>query len=267
MPHKPEHKVSEHYQKMQKTTAGKAGKALQDMYNKKKKKKKKKKIGLFDRLREMGRNISSTLTAPQRRVAKEKMEKRMDASGIKSQSGESRMRKGKLYETAPKGTRKTGEDKFAPPMSKRKASGEDRFAPKGTGGKAKKFTQTKSDTVSDKQKTLTQANQMRARKARLSAKSNEDRLKAKSDSMKDRSIKAAKAKAGKEPTKSSTPEPKNFKEAFRQARAKGVAKFEYPKGSGKMYAAVTMDEVKKAKKQGKIEKATLAAYLRMKRKK
>ena len=38
-------------EKMQKTTAGKAGKALQDMYNKKKKKKKKKKIGLFDRLR------------------------------------------------------------------------------------------------------------------------------------------------------------------------------------------------------------------------
>ena len=28
-----------------------------------------------------------------------------------------------------------------------------------------------------------------------------------------------------------------------------------------MYAAVTMDEVKRAKKQGKIEKATLAAYL------
>ena len=52
----------------------------------------------------------------------------------------------------PKGTRKTGEDKFAPPMSKRKASGEDRFAPKGAGGKAKKFMQTKSDTVSDKQK-------------------------------------------------------------------------------------------------------------------
>ena len=90
------------------------------MYNKKKKKKKKKKIGLFDRLKEMGRNISSTLTAPQRRVAKEKMERRMETSGIKSQSGESRMRKGKLYETAPKGTRKTGEDNFAPPMSKEK---------------------------------------------------------------------------------------------------------------------------------------------------
>ena len=253
-------------EKMQKTTAGKAGKALQDMYNKKKKKKKKKKIGLFDRLREMGRNISSTLTAPQRRVAKEKMERRMEASGIKSQSGESRMRKGKLYETAPKGTRKTGEDKFAPPMSRRKASGEDRFAPKGAGGKAKKFMETKSDTVSDKQKTLTQTNAMRARKARLSAQSNEDRLKAKADSMKDRSIKAAKAKAGTQPTKSSTPEPKNFKEAFRQARAKGVAKFEYPKGSGKMYAAVTMDEVKRAKKQGKIEKATLGAYLRMMKK-
>ena len=264
MPHEKGHTVSEHYQKMQKTTAGKAGKALQDMYNKKKKKKKKKKSGLFDRLREMGRNIKSTLTAPQRRVAKEKMEKRMDASGIKSQSGESRMRKGKLYETAPKGTRKTGEDKFAPPMSKRKASGEDRFAPKGAGGKAKKFMETKSDTVSDKQKTLTQANQMRARKARLSAQSNEDRLKAKADSMKDRSIKAAKAKAGTGGSKAESKEPSTFKEAFRMARKEGKAKFTF---KGKSYAAVTMDEVRKAKKQGKIEKATLAAYLRMKRKK
>ena len=250
-------------EKMQKTTAGKAGKALQDMYNKKKKKKKKKKIGLFDRLREMGRNISSTLTAPQRRVAKEKMERRMEASGIKSQSGESRMRKGKLYETAPKGTRKTGEDKFAPPMSRRKASGEDKFAPKGAGGKAKKFMETKSDTVSDKQKTLTQANKMRARKARLSAQSNEDRLKAKADSMKDRSIKAAKAKAGTGGSKAESKEPSTFKEAFRMARKEGKAKFTF---KGKSYAAVTMDEVKRAKKQGKIEKATLAAYLRMMKK-
>ena len=250
-------------EKMQKTTAGKAGKKLQEMYNKKKKKKKKKKIGLFDRLREMGRNISSTLTAPQRRVAKEKMERRMEASGIKSQSGESRMRKGKLYETAPKGTRKTGEDKFAPPMSKRKASGEDRFAPKGAGGKAKKFMETKSDTVSDKQKTLTQTNAMRARKARLSAQSNEDRLKAKADSMKDRSIKAAKAKAGTGGSKAESKEPSTFKEAFRMARKEGKAKFTY---KGKSYAAVTMDEVKRAKKQGKIEKATLAAYLRMMKK-
>ena len=250
-------------EKMQKTTAGKAGKALQDMYNKKKKKKKKKKIGLFDRLREMGRNISSTLTAPQRRVAREKMEKRMEASGIKSQSGESRMRKGKLYETAPKGTRKTGEDKFAPPMSRRKASGEDKFAPKGAGGKAKKFMETKSDTVSDKQKTLTQTNAMRARKARLSAQSNEDRLKAKADSMKDRSIKAAKAKAGTGGSKAESKEPSTFKEAFRMARKEGKAKFTF---KGKSYAAVTMDEVKRAKKQGKIEKATLGAYLRMMKK-
>ena len=250
-------------EKMQKTTAGKAGKALQDMYKKKKKKKKKKKIVLFDRLREMGRNISSTLTAPQRRVAKEKMERRMEASGIKSQSGESRMRKGKLYETAPKGTRKTGEDKFAPPMSRRKASGEDRFAPKGAGGKAKKFMETKSDTVSDKQKTLTQTNAMRARKARLSAQSNEDRLKAKADSMKDRSIKAAKAKAGTGGSKAESKEPSTFKEAFRMARKEGKAKFTF---KGKSYAAVTMDEVKRAKKQGKIEKATLAAYLRMMKK-
>ena len=39
------------------------------MYNKKKKKKKKKKIGLFDRLREMGETFH-LLTAPQRRLQK-----------------------------------------------------------------------------------------------------------------------------------------------------------------------------------------------------
>ncbi len=230
-----------------------------------KKKKKKKKSGLFDRLREMGRNITSTLTAPQRRVKEQKLEQRAERSGIKNQSGESRMRKGKLYEDAPKGAGgKVGVDKNAPPMSRRKASGEDKFAPKGAGGKAKKFMETKSDTVSDKQKTLTQANKMRARKARLSAQSNEDRLKAKADSMKDRSIKATKAKAGTVGSKAESKEPSTFKEAFRMARKEGKAKFTF---KGKSYAAVTMDEVKKAKKEGKIEKATLAAYLRMKRKK
>lgn len=61
-----------------------------------------------------------------------------------------------------------------------------------------------------------------------------------------------------------TKEPKTFKEAFKRARQEGKSKFTY---KGKSYAAVTMDEVKKAKKQGKIEKATLAAYLNMKRKK
>ena len=54
-----------------------------------------------------------------------------------------------------------------------------------------------------------------------------------------------------------------FKEAFRMARKEGKAKFTF---KGKSYAAVTMDEVKRAKKQGKIEKATLAAYLRMMKK-
>ena len=157
-------------EKMQKTTAGKAGKKLQEMYNKKKKKKKKK-SGLFDRLREMGRNITSTLTAPQRRVREQKLEQRAERSGIKNQSGESRMRKGKLYEDAPKGAGGKASkfiDKNAPPPSRRK-TGEDKFAPKGAGGKAQKFMETKSETVSDKRKTLQQANQMIARKARLSA--------------------------------------------------------------------------------------------------
>ena len=61
-----------------------------------------------------------------------------------------------------------------------------------------------------------------------------------------------------------TKEPKTFKEAFKRARQEGKGKFTF---KGKSYAAVTMDEVKKAKKEGKIEKATLAAYLNMKRKK
>lgn len=253
MPHEKGHTVSEHYQKMQKTTAGKAGKKLQEMYNKKKKKKKKK-SGLFDRLREMGRNIKSTLNAPARRVREEKLEQRAERSGMKNQSGESRMRKGKLYEDAPKGSGGKASkfiDKNAPPPSRRK-TGEDKFAPKGAGGKAQKFMETKSETVSDKRKTLQQVNQMRARKARNQGV---DKFAPQG--------KGGKAKAIIQKSK----EPTSFKEAFRQARAKGVAKFEYPKGSGKMYAAVTMDEVRKAKKQGKIEKATLAAYLRMKRKK
>ena len=237
-------------EKMQKTTAGKAGKKLQEMYNKKKKKKKKK-SGLFDRLREMGRNITSTLTAPQRRVREQKLEQRAERSGIKNQSGESRMRKGKLYEDAPKGAGGKASkfiDKNAPPPSRRK-TGEDKFAPKGAGGKAQKFMETKSETVSDKRKTLQQANQMRARKTRNQGV---DKFAPQG--------KGGKAKAIIQKSK----EPTTFKEAFRMARKEGKAKFTF---KGKSYAAVTMDEVRKAKKQGKIEKATLAAYLRMKRKK
>ena len=235
-------------EKMQKTTAGKAGKALQDMYNKKKKKKKKKKSGLFDRLKEMGRNITSTLTAPQRRVREQKLEQRAERSGIKNQSGESRMRKGKLYEDAPKGAGgKVGVDKNAPPMSRRKASGEDKFAPKGAGGKA---------TGKDRFAPMGSG-----------GKAKGDKFAPKGAGGKAQGVDkfAPKGEGGKAQAK--LKEPSTFKEAFRQAKAKGVAKFEYPKGSGKMYAAVTMDEVRKAKKQGKIEKATLAAYLRMKRKK
>ena len=66
------------------------------------------------------------------------------------------------------------------------------------------------------------------------------------------------------PTSGTSKEPSTFKEAFRMARKEGKGKFTF---KGKSYAAVTMDEVKKAKKEGKIEKATLAAYLNMKRKK
>jgi len=216
---------------------------------KKKKKKINKRTGLFDRLKEIGRNISSTLTAPQRRVAKEKNEQRAERSGIKNQSGESRMRKGKLYEDAPKGSggkaskfmdknapppsrRKTGEDKFAPKGAGGKATGKDKFAPMGSGGKAK-------------------GDKFAPRGAGGKAQG-VDKF-------------APRGEGGK--AQAVSKEPSTFKEAFRQAKSKGVAKFEYPKGSGKMYAAVTMDEVKNAKKQGKIEKATLAAYLRMKRKK
>ncbi len=71
-------------------------------------------------------------------------------------------------------------------------------------------------------------------------------------------------KKGTTPTSGTSKEPSTFKEAFRMARKEGKGKFTF---KGKSYAAVTMDEVKKAKKEGKIEKATLAAYLNMKRKK
>jgi hypothetical protein len=232
-------------EKMQKTTAGKAGKALQDMYNKKKKKKKKKKSGLFDRLREMGRNITSTLTAPQRRVKEQKLEQRAERSGIKNQSGESRMRKGKLYEDAPKGSGgKVGVDKNAPPMSRRKASGEDKFAPKGAGGKA---------TGKDRFAPMGSG-----------GKAKGDKFAPRGAGGKAQGVDkfAPKGEGGKAQAK--LKEPSTFKEAFRMARKEGKGKFTF---KGKSYAAVTMDEVRKAKKQGKIEKATLAAYLRMKRKK
>ena len=71
-------------------------------------------------------------------------------------------------------------------------------------------------------------------------------------------------KRGTTPTSGTSKEPSTFKEAFRMARKEGKGKFTF---KGKSYAAVTMEEVKKAKKEGKIEKATLAAYLNMKRKK
>ena len=71
-------------------------------------------------------------------------------------------------------------------------------------------------------------------------------------------------KSGTTPSSGTSKEPSTFKEAFRMARKEGKGKFTF---KGKSYAAVTMDEVKKAKKEGKIEKATLAAYLNMKRKK
>ena len=70
-------------------------------------------------------------------------------------------------------------------------------------------------------------------------------------------------KRGTTPTSGTSKEPSTFKEAFRMARKEGKAKFTF---KGKSYAAVTMDEVKRAKKQGKIEKATLGAYLRMMKK-
>ena len=73
----------------------------------------------------------------------------------------------------------------------------------------------------------------------------------------------AKARAGTGGSKAESKEPSTFKEAFRMARKEGKAKFTF---KGKSYAAVTMDEVKRAKKQGKIEKATLGAYLRMMKK-
>jgi len=224
-----------------------------------KKKKKKKKSGLFDRLREMGRNLKSTLTAPQRRFEKSRKTTVSDLQKrrIKDTSDMSDAQKMRTRTKAYMSDEQKGDKSRQPTKSKTVSDMQ-----KKRGG-------TSSVTVQDEQKQITQTmGAIPSEKKKLARQQAQDKtMKAKADSMKDRSIKAAKAKAGTQPTKSSTPEPKNFKEAFRQARAKGVAKFEYPKGSGKMYAAVTMDEVKKAKKQGKIEKATLAAYLRMKRKK
>ena len=64
--------------------------------------------------------------------------------------------------------------------------------------------------------------------------------------------------------KAESKEPSTFKEAFRMARKEGKAKFTF---KGKSYAAVTMDEVKKAKKQGKIEGNSCRLSMMKKRKK
>ena len=220
-----------------------------------KKKKKKKKSGLFDRLREMGRNLKSTLTAPQRRFEKSRKTTVSDLQKrrIKDTSDMSDAQKMRTRTKTDMSDEQKGDKSRQPTKSKTVSDMQ-----KKRGG-------TSSVTVQDEQKQITQTmGAIPSEKKKLARQQAQDKtMKAKADSMKDRSIKAAKAKAGTGGSKAESKEPSTFKEAFRMARKEGKAKFTF---KGKSYAAVTMDEVKKAKKQGKIEKATLGAYLRMMKK-
>ena len=217
--------------------------------------KKKKKSGLFDRLKEMGRNLKSTLTAPQRRFEKSRKTTVSDLQKrrIKDTSDMSDAQKMRTRTKTDMSDEQKGDKSRQPTKSKTVSDMQ-----KKRGG-------TSSVTVQDEQKQITQTmGAIPSEKKKLARQQAQDKtMKAKADSMKDRSIKAAKAKAGTGGSKAESKEPSTFKEAFRMARKEGKSKFTF---KGKSYAAVTMDEVKRAKKQGKIEKATLGAYLRMMKK-
>jgi len=200
-----------------------------------KKKKKKKKSGLFDRLKEMGRNLKSTLTAPQRRFEKSRKTTVSD------------LQKRRIKDTSDMSDAQKMRTRTKTDMSdtqKRPAKAQDTMSATQKRGAV---VRSKKD-VEDRQKKL-QTNLITSRRSKES--SNKTTV---SDAQ----------KKGTTPTSGTSKEPSTFKEAFRMARKEGKGKFTF---KGKSYAAVTMDEVKKAKKEGKIEKATLAAYLRMKRKK
>ena len=219
-----------------------------------KKKKKKKKInkrtGLFDRLREIGRNISSTLTAPQRRVAKEKMGREPTKSETVGDAQKMRTRTKTSMADAQKMRTRTKTDMAD--TQKRPAKAQDTMPETQKRGAVRKGVKT----VSDERKPF-QTYKNRDDVAKMF-----DRAKRKAGSSNKTTVSDAQ-KSGTTPSSGTSKEPSTFKEAFRMARKEGKAKFTY---KGKSYAAVTMDEVKKAKKQGKIEKATLTAYLNMMKK-
>ncbi len=208
-----------------------------------KKKKKKKKIGLFDRLKEMGRNIKSTLTAPQRRFEKSRKETVGDAQKMRTRTKTS-------MADAQKMRTRTKTDMAD--TQKRPAKAKDTMSETQKRGAVRKGVKT----VSDERKPF-QTYKNRDDVAKMF-----DRARRKAGSSNQTTVSDAQ-KRGTTPTSGTSKEPSTFKEAFRMARKEGKAKFTF---KGKSYAAVTMDEVKRAKKQGKIEKATLGAYLRMMKK-
>ena len=252
MPHEKGHGNKDWYDKMQKeTTGGRAGKFLQDTYNKSKKKKKKKKKSLMDSLPGLKMIVEGAKSRGIFSTNEENRRRKLGLASRDKQSGESRMRKGKLYEDAPKGG-----GKVAKSMAESQKLKD--FSPKGSGGKAEK-------TIRDSKKnTTTISDAQKRRGASPKSKTYGDPEKGKKAATADKKVLAEKSKAG---TPSSTPkkeEPKTFKEAFARARKEGKASFKY---KGKSYASVTKDEVNKAFKSGKIKKKTLRAYLNMKKKK
>mgnify|MGYP003113863960 CR=1 FL=1 len=234
-------------------------------------KKKKKKKSLMDSLPGLKMLIEGARSRGIFRTNEENRRIKEGQASRDRQSGESRMRKGKLYEDAPKGG-----GKIAKSMAESQKLKD--FSPKGSGGQAKKILTKKKAEAEAKRQTgsMTAASKrqkLKDAKARASefSSAKSDRIKREKEEAGTKGLTTSQRtgvgvkKSSSKPKKDSS-EPKTFKEAFKNARAKGLAKFEYPKGSGKMFAAVTMDEVKKAHKQGKIKRPTLAAFLRMKKK-
>jgi hypothetical protein len=231
-------------------------------------KKKKKKKSLMDSLPGLKMIVEGFKTSPLFKTSAENRRIKEGKASRDRQSGESRMRKGKLYEDAPKGG-----GKIAKSMAESQKLKD--FSPKGSGGQAGKILtkkkaeaeakrQTGSMTAASKRQTIKDA------KARAnefsSAKS--DRIKREKEEAGTKGLTTSQRtgvgvkKSSSKPKKDSS-EPKTFKEAFRKARKEGKSTFKFGKET---YAAVTMDEVKKAHKQGKIKRPTLAAFLRMKKK-
>ena len=231
------------------------------------KKKKKKKKSLMDSLPGLKMLIEGAKSRGIFRTNEENRRIKEGKASRDKQSGESRMRKGKLYEDAPRGG-----GKVAKSMAESQKLKD--FSPKGSGGQAEKVIAKKKAEAESKRQTgsMTAASKrqkLKDAKARAnefsSAKSDRIKREKEGSGIKTatRTVSNVGGKQSSSTPKKDSSEPKTFKEAFRKARKEGKSTFKFGKET---YAAVTMDQVKKAHKQGKIKRPTLASFLRMKKK-